>query len=80
MKPFDLFQELGKLQCPTLIIHGDTDPIPLDTAEHFNKAIPHSKLSAIKQCGHFSYVEKPKVLFKMVHEFLHPAVAPLFKN
>lgn len=72
MKSFNLFHDLGKLQCPTLIIHGDTDPIPLDTAEHINKAIPHSRLSVIERCGHFPYVEQPEVFFKIIDEFLHP--------
>lgn len=52
--------------------HGDTDPIPLDTAEHINKAIPHSRLSVIERCGHFPYVEQPEVFFKAIDEFLHP--------
>lgn len=75
MKPFNLFQELSQLQCPTLIIHGDSDPIPLATAKHINKAIAHSKLSVIEQCGHFPYVEKPEVLFQEINAFLHPAIA-----
>jgi len=72
MKPFNLFNDLSKLQCPTLIIHGDTDPIPLTTAEHINKAIPHSRLSVIEHCGHFPYVEQPTELFEAIQNFLSP--------
>lgn len=66
MKPYDLSSQLAKLQIPTLIIHGDTDPIPYVTAEHAQALIPASKLVKIDQSGHFPFVEQPEVFFKSV--------------
>ena len=69
-KPYNLFTDLGNLKCPTLILHGAEDPIPFSTAENLQKAIPHSKLIKIEQCGHFPYVEQPDVFFQATFKFL----------
>ena len=66
---FDYLPDLKKISSPTLIVHGDGDPIPLSTAENLHKNIPHSKFVVIKECGHFPYVEKPLELFKILDEF-----------
>ena len=67
---FDLHDELKDLEIPTLIIHGDTDPIPFITAERTHKTIPGSKFVLLKECGHYPYVEQPELLFKSINEFL----------
>jgi len=59
------------LRCPTLIIHGDDDPIPFVTAENLKAAIPSSKLIKIDQCGHFPFVEQPEEFFNAINDFLH---------
>ena len=68
-KPYDLKNDLQKLKCKTLIIHGDNDPIPLNTAKNTHKMIPNSKLVVLKDCGHFSYVEKPQEFFEHLQAF-----------
>lgn len=70
MHPFDLTEGLKELTCPTLVIHGDTDSIPLLTAQHIHESIPHSEFVLIKNCGHFPYVEKPCCYFKHLNKFL----------
>jgi len=70
VKPFDLTDDLKKLSCKTLIIHGDYDPIPLQTAKHVQESIAGSKLVVIEQCGHFPYVEQPAQFFKHLLAFL----------
>lgn len=70
LKPYNLHESLKKLQNPTLIIHGDTDPIPLITAENIHKSIYNSKFFVIKNCGHFPYVEQPQELFRHLNYFL----------
>ena len=69
MKPYDLKSALQKLKCKTLIIHGDSDLIPLETAKNTHKMIPNSKLVVLKDCGHFSYVEKPQEFFDHLQTF-----------
>jgi proline iminopeptidase len=69
-KPFNLYPDLKLLKVPTLVIHGDSDPIPFITAEHVHEVISHSKYILMKNCGHFPYVEDPVVYFKHIEEFL----------
>jgi proline iminopeptidase len=70
-KPFNLHSSLEKLQIPTLIIHGDTDPIPPITAQNIHESISHSKYLLMKNCGHFPYVEDPIPYFQCINEFLN---------
>jgi proline iminopeptidase len=69
--PFDLRNDLKKLSCRTLIIHGDQDVVPVSTAENIHKNIPNSQLVVMKDCGHFPYVEKPEEFFRLLNTFLH---------
>ena len=44
---------LEKIKAPTLILHGDQDPVfAIDHANALHKAIPHSKLVIIPKFGH----------------------------
>lgn len=69
-KGFNLHPSLKKLCIPTLIIHGDNDPIPFCTAESIHASIPQSKFVLMEECGHFPYVEKPDSFFDHVLKFL----------
>jgi proline iminopeptidase len=69
-KPYNNFQELSQLKCPTLVLHGDVDPIPFSTAVHIHEAIPSSKLVKIENCGHFPFVEKTAFCFDEIKQFL----------
>lgn len=71
MKPYDLTHQLNTITCPTLIIHGDVDPIPFVTAEHISAAIPKSQFVKINQCGHFPFVEQPEAFFNAIKNFHH---------
>lgn len=68
--PFDLTSGLEKLKCKTLVIHGDTDPIPVQTAENIHKRISGSRLIVLEKCGHFPYVESPESYFSHINSFL----------
>ena len=67
---FDLRDELKKLSCKTLIIHGDKDPIPLPTARTLHLNIKDSKFVTLENCGHFPYIEKRQEFFDAVGAFL----------
>lgn len=70
-KPFDLHAQLRNLTIPTLVIHGDFDPISPVTAQIIHENIKNSKYVLMKDCGHFPYVEKPEEFFNEIKQFLN---------
>jgi proline iminopeptidase len=50
---FNLRPALEQLHIPTLIIHGDVDPVPSSTAENLHKSVQGSQLIIMQDCGHF---------------------------
>lgn len=71
MKPFNLHDSLKSLEIPTLVIHGDTDPIPPSTAKNIHESIKNSEFVLMKNCGHFPYVEDPDAYFEHLQKFLN---------
>lgn len=67
---FDLFPGLRHLKIPALILHGDQDFVPLECAAHVAQAIPGARLSVLKDCGHFAYLESPDLVREAVASFL----------
>lgn len=68
---------LASIKCPTLIIHGDRDPIlPIEMPLISYKAIPHSYLWVVPNSEHFPagiYSNDSiwsDILFKVIEEFL----------
>jgi proline iminopeptidase len=71
---FDLAPHLGAVRCPTLIVHGRDDPIPLASSEAAAAAIPGARLVVLERSGHVPYVEQPDALFGAVLPFLEGQV------
>jgi pimeloyl-ACP methyl ester carboxylesterase len=40
-------------------------------AEHTAQALPNAQLVELKDCGHFSYMERPTDVRKAIDRFLH---------
>jgi proline iminopeptidase len=68
-KGYDLIPKLRELINPTLVIHGDYDFIPLETAAHIAQAIPGARLVVLKECGHFPYLERPEEFRTAIDDF-----------
>ncbi len=66
---YDLLPKLKTLRVPTLVIFGDHDFIPFDTARHIAGAMPNAHLVTLNACGHFSYLECPDAVRKSIDEF-----------
>jgi proline-specific peptidase len=47
---------------PVLVLHGDGDPIPLESAREWATSIPGSRLVVLKGAGHWPMVERPTEL------------------
>lgn len=69
----DFSAKLGRIQAPTLIVHGENDPII--AVAHARKAhlrIPNSTLRVFANCGHWPPREKPEQFSRTVLQFLRP--------
>ena len=67
---FDWRPKLAGLRVPTLVVHGDDDPIPLDAAREWTAAIRGSRLVVVPKSGHIPFIEQPELFFRAVGEFL----------
>lgn len=67
---FDIYDQVAKITTPTLIIHGDSDPIPEKYATEIHQAIKDSEFLLIARCGHFPFIEQPFALFRKINDFL----------
>lgn len=70
---YDLLPKLRSLRIPTLVIAGEGDFIPVAVAEHIARDIPGARLVAIKECGHFAYLECAGDVRDAFDEFFRPA-------
>ena len=66
---FDIRPELRTLSLPAVVVHGDDDPIPWQTAERTAEAL-HGRFHLIADCGHVPQVEAPEELVATVDPFL----------
>lgn len=67
---FDLHEDLKKLQCPTLIIHGDADPMHFKYAERIHESIAGSELVIAQDAGHWLFVDGVDVFRTSILDFL----------
>jgi proline iminopeptidase len=68
---YNLLPRLAGLRIPTLILHGDYDFIPLSCVTHIAEAMPSARLVVLRDCGHFSYLERPDEVQQALGEFFH---------
>lgn len=59
---YDLIPDLDTVRCPTLLVHGRQDPIPLQSSELAARQLG-ARLVVLDDCGHVPYVEQPDGLF-----------------
>lgn len=66
---FDLRPRIGGLGLRALVVHGEDDPIPIDTATTLAELL-EAPLVRIAQCGHVPYVERPDAFAAALDPFL----------
>ncbi len=71
---FDLRPALRRLDIPSLVLHGDDDPIPLESARELAQCL-RAELVVIPECGHVPYVEAFDTFVRRLDGFL-PSAAP----
>ena len=67
----DLWPELPKITCPTLIVRGtETDLLTLDVAQKMVETMPDATVVEIERAGHMGFEDKPADFNKAVDAWL----------
>jgi proline iminopeptidase len=70
----DRSEEVARIRCPMLIIHGADDPlVPLPAAHHLTKLLPQARLEVIPGLGHYLPADKLPQLARLTIEHLRAA-------
>jgi proline iminopeptidase len=67
---FDLHDELRVIRTPTLILHGDSDPMPVAYAERIHASIEGSELVIARDSGHWLFVDATETFRTSILAFL----------
>lgn len=71
---FDLRPSLRRLRLPVLVLHGDDDPIPLESAREAAECLG-AEFIVLRDCGHVPYVEAFDDFVRILDRFLPKAGA-----
>ena len=68
----EVYQRLGKLGMPVLLIWGRNDrTLPLEQSCDILSAVPRAELHIIENCGHIPHYEKPEQVNSLLVNFLN---------
>ncbi|MCP5037949.1 MAG: alpha/beta fold hydrolase, partial [Rhodobacteraceae bacterium] len=70
-----MVQDLHGIDCPTLVIAGETDPYcPPRASENIARGIPGAELEIVPRAGHCLHWEASDATNQLIHDFLkkHP--------
>lgn len=67
---WDWREDFHGVMVPLLVIHGASDPIPLESAREWVEAFPRASLVVLEDAGHYPFVERPEEFFDAVKAFL----------
>ncbi len=68
---YDWSNRVRALDRPTLVIYGERDALPRQTAEELVALLPQAVLRTIPEAGHMPYRERPELFFPIVEAFLN---------
>lgn len=67
----DLEPYAKNIKQKTLLVWGDRDYVtPLSDGKFLNKVLSNSNLEIIKNAGHFSFVERPEEVVRLIEDFI----------
>ena len=67
----DLWPELPKITCPTLVIRGsETDVLASGTAQRMLKELPDGHLTEVQRAGHMVFEDNPEDTIAAMRQFL----------
>lgn len=67
------WDDLDHVPVPTLVIHGERDPIPIEMARELARVLPEGRFFLVPGSGHFPFAESPDVVFPALRSFLSTA-------
>ena len=62
--------KLGSITCPTLVVHGEHDPVPVASSAAIADAIPQGELVVVPGSSHYGFLESPETVATAVEPFL----------
>jgi pimeloyl-ACP methyl ester carboxylesterase len=66
----DIFSQLDKIDCPTLVLRGERTDVPLSVvAERVAQRIPQGSLATVPDTSHFLAMEKPEEVAEIIVEY-----------
>lgn len=69
---FDIRDQLGQIQLPTLVLGSDADPLtPLKYSQYLAAQIPHARLVTLPLAGHMLLLAHPAPAAAAITAFLH---------
>ncbi len=69
---WDLRPALRTLRVPTLVVHGEDEAIPMDLVAEWVSSLPNATLVKVPKAAHFTYAERPELVWPAVEKFLSP--------
>lgn len=72
-RTFNFFPALHKIQCPTLVLGGELDPmIPIECQEDIVAALPAHlmRFERFQNCGHSVIADAPERAFAIIRDFI----------
>ena len=67
---FNCVPGLAGFNKPVLILQGKNDVLEVKTADAIHRAFKGSKLVLLDNCGHYGWLDSPKVYFSAIDQFL----------
>ncbi len=68
---FDFRSKLSQIECPTLVLAGDSDPImPSTFSETLSKTLPNARYHLIEGASHMLDLDAPEVFFSHLRAFI----------
>jgi pimeloyl-ACP methyl ester carboxylesterase len=70
-RSFDIRPELGRISAPLLAIQGEDDPYgTMAQIEDIARAVPHTQLLKLPDCGHAPHRDQPEAVAQTVQAFM----------
>lgn len=71
----DLRADVPRIQQPTLVIHGDADPlVPLAASQWLAENLPNASLTVLPGAGHVPIMTRPRQVAEAMERFIAESI------